>query len=696
MTAASSAPPREGLSRPLAGLPGIGSTRADYLAELDVHTLGDLLEYFPRTYVQESPERSLADLEEGQIQWLRGTVTAVDYAQGSVPRFVATLSEGKKTVDLVFFRGRYLIGRITPGMLLLVRGKVDYFRDGPQMVNPYWKLIDANAPRVDSAVYRPVYSATRRMPSQTIAQIIGKQLKIALEEIGEWFDADFLRKRKLIGRGEAYQRIHQPADARDAIAARKQLVYDELILMQLGLQLSRRLREAKLSAPAMKIDKTLDKRIRDRFSFQLTTAQEAAAWQIAGDLKRPTPMNRLLQGDVGSGKTAVAVYAMLATVANQFQSALLAPTEALADQHYLTLQNLLAGSRVRIGLFTQRAKRRGGKKLGAALANGEIDIAVGTQALIQQDIQFAKLGLVVVDEQHRLGVRQRQSMWSKGLSPHYLVMTATPIPRTLALSYLADFELSVIDEPPPGRLPINTRLIDPSRAGEAYDFIIQQVAAGRQAYIVLPQIEDDGVETGKSVLREIDRLQKGPLSKLRLAALHGRMKTTDKQTVMTSFRDRQIDVLVATTVIEVGIDVPNATVILIDQADRFGLSQLHQLRGRVGRGAQQSFCLLLSDASNSIAAARVAELARTNSGFEIAELDLKLRGPGEFFGDRQHGLPQFKIADLEKELDLLKLTRDDAQAILSRDANLTAPSHRHLREALVAQFGQSIALAQVG
>jgi len=685
----------EGLARTLAGLPGIGSARADYLAELGIHTLGDLLEYFPRTYVHESPERSIAAVEEGQIQWVRGTVVATDYAEGHHPRFVATLSEGNRWIELVFFHGRYLVGRITPGMLLLARGKVDYFRDGPRMINPYWKAIDANAPRVDLAVYRPVYSATRRLPSQTIAQIVGKQLKIALAEIHEWFDADFLARRKLLGRAEAYQRIHQPADERDAMAARRRLVYDELILMQLGLQLSRRLREAKLSAPAMKIDKTLDKRIRDRFPFQLTPAQEAAAWQIAADLKRATPMNRLLQGDVGSGKTAVAVYAMLASVANQFQSALLAPTEALADQHYLTLQNLLAGSRVRIGLFTQRSKRRGGKALGEALAAGEIDIAVGTQALIQEDIQFARLGLVIVDEQHRLGVRQRQSMWSKGLSPHYLVMTATPIPRTLSLSYLADFELSVIDEPPPGRLPIKTRLLDSTRAKEAYDFIVEQVAAGHQAYIVLPQIDDDGEDNSKSVLREIDRLQKGPLAKLRLAALHGRMKTADKQTVMTAFRDRQIDVLVATTVIEVGIDVPNATVILIDGADRFGLSQLHQLRGRVGRGAEQSYCLLLSDASDSTAAARVAELARTNSGFEIAELDLKLRGPGEFFGDRQHGLPQFKIADLERELDLLKLTRDDAQAILSRDANLTTPAHRHLREALVAQFGNSVALAQI-
>jgi ATP-dependent DNA helicase RecG len=407
-------------------------------------------------------------------------------------------------------------------------------------------------------------------------------------------------------------------------------------------------------------------------------------------------MNRLLQGDVGSGKTVVALYAMLVAVANKMQAAILAPTEVLAEQHFLTLSRLLEGSSVRIELFTNRTKRESRGKLPKELAKGHVHLAVGTQALIQQDIEFANLGLVVVDEQHKLGVRQRAVLKSKGYSPHYLVMTATPIPRSLALSYFADFDLSVIDELPPGRQPIHTRWLKPDKAIQAYGFIRKQISAGRQAYVVVPQIDDNGLEESKSVRVEFDRLSKDPLKGLRLAMLHGQMTTEEKQATMNAFRAGETDVLIATTVIEVGIDVPNSTVMLIDNAERFGLSQLHQLRGRVGRGSESSYCILISPGTTETAQERLHAMTRTNDGFEIAEMDLKLRGPGEFFGTRQHGLPQLKLADITTELDMLSQAKDDALAILAADPKLATVVHRPLRDALVRQFGNTLQLAQVG
>ena len=449
----------------------------------------------------------------------------------------------------------------------------------------------------------------------------------------------------------------------------------------------------------MRIDKTLDQRIQKRFPFELTNAQQNAIWQIVSDLKSGQPMKRLLQGDVGSGKTVVALYAMLVAVANKMQAALLAPTEVLAEQHYLTLTNLLKDSRVQVDLFTSRTRRLAKGKLDRRLAEGEVHLAIGTQALLQEKIEFANLGLVVVDEQHRLGVRQRATLSGKAAAPHYLVMTATPIPRTLALSYFADFELTTIDAMPPGRQPIQTRWLSQSQSDKAYDFVRKQVAAARQAYVVVPQIDDDAQaltgDDGKSVNQLLKKLTAGALKDLRLAPLHGQMSSEQKEQTMSAFRRGEIDVLISTTVIEVGIDVPNATVIVIDGAERFGLSQLHQLRGRVGRGTHPSHCILLSDASPD-AQARLSALTKTTSGFEIAEMDLELRGPGEFFGLRQHGLPEFKLADLKNERELLKFARDDAAELLKGDPNLRSPEHTELRHAINSQFGKTLGLALIG
>jgi ATP-dependent DNA helicase RecG len=685
------------LETPIEALDGVTPARAKAYNALGVSTLGDLLEYFPRTYQFESSELSISQLVADQIQTVRGRVVAVDYiTMRGRPRFEATIEDDTGKLALVFFNASYLRRQIHPGLLIRVQGRVKIYRNFPQMANATWRNVDETTDRIAETKFRPIYPASMKLTSGQIEKVIEEHLDDALGEVHEWFDESILEKRKLFPRRDAYRAIHRPNNEGDAIRARRRIIYDELMLMQLGLGLSRRLNDGRITAPAMRIDKLLDERIRGRFPFTLTAAQQSAIWEIVADLKSGQPMNRLLQGDVGSGKTVVALYAMLVGVANKLQSALLAPTEVLAEQHYLTLSNLLRDSNVSIDLFTSRTKRQDRSARLKALASGKLHLAVGTQALIQEDVEFANLGLVVVDEQHKLGVRQRAVLKGKGLAPHYLVMTATPIPRTLALSYFADFDVSVIDALPPGRSPIRTKWLKPTRADEAYAFIRKEVETGRQAYIVLPQIDDNGIDDSKSVVSEHERLSKGPLSELRLGLLHGQMKTDQKKEAMTRFRDREIDVLVATTVIEVGIDVPNATVMLIDNAERFGLSQLHQLRGRVGRGEHASHCLLISEANSETAQARMNAMSQTGDGFEIAEMDLKLRGPGEFFGTRQHGLPEFKLADVTNEMELLQQAREDALEILAKDSRLMSLPHTHLRQALIKQLGPTLALAQIG
>jgi len=681
------------LARPIDLLQGVGPTRAKRFRALGVNTLGDLLEYFPRDYQHESAELDIAQLRPEQIQTVRGEVVAVNYIPARPrPRFEATIEDGTGKCALVWFNASWLRTQIHPGTWIRVKGKVRFYRNLPQMAQPKYEVIEKQEAKVGQERFAAIYPASEGLPSDVIARLIQENLDEALSGVEEWFDGEYLEKRKLLTRVQAYRWMHVPADLRQAMSARRRLVYDELILMQLGLGISKRLRQGRMSAPMMRIDKLLDERIRARFPFQLTGAQESAVFDIIKDLQSGQPMNRLLQGDVGSGKTVVALYAMLVAVANRMQSAILAPTEVLAEQHYLTLSNLLRDSAVCLELYTSRTKRAS-KKITKKLADGTIHLAIGTQALIQEDIEFANLGLVVVDEQHRLGVRQRAILKNKGYSPHYLVMTATPIPRTLALSYFADFDVSTIDELPPGRQAIKTRWLKPQQAGQAYDFLREQVGKGRQGYIVLPQIDDDGLEESKSVLKEYERLGKGALSGLKLAALHGQMATDEKQRIMNDFRDRKIDVLVSTTVIEVGIDMPNATVMIIDNADSFGLSQLHQLRGRVGRGKEASTCILLAEGLTESAQQRLNTLVRTGNGFDIAEMDLQLRGPGEFFGTRQHGLPEFKLADLTSEMALLQVARDDALALLAADPSLTG--HPTLKRALRQQVGAGIDLAQI-
>ncbi|MDP9175338.1 MAG: ATP-dependent DNA helicase RecG [Planctomycetota bacterium] len=685
------------LSQSIAELEGVGNVRASQLRGIGIGTLGELIEYFPRDYQFESEEKPIASLRAEEIGIARGEVTAVNYIAGrGRPRFEATLSQEQERLSLVFFNGAYLRRQIHPGLMLRVRGMVRYFRGLPQMSNPKWEIVAESTEAIADSKLRPIYPASGRLTSEVIDRLIQANAEHALAAVPEWFAPELLARRKLMGRAEAYRAIHHPKDQRQAVSARRRLIYDELMLMQVGLAMSHRLSNDRISAPVLRIDKTLDRRIQARFPFDLTEAQKGAIWEIVGDIKSGRPMKRLLQGDVGSGKTVVALYAILVTIANKMQAVLLAPTEVLAEQHFLTMKSLLRDSRVNVDLVTSRTRRQAKSTLSERLASGEIHLAVGTQALLEETIEFGNLGLIVVDEQHRLGVRQRATLTDKATCPHYLVMTATPIPRTLALSYFADFQLSVIEQLPPGRLPIQTKWLRQSQSAKAYAFLRERAGEGRQAYIVLPQIDDDGGEEAKSVTRHLARLTAGPLAGLRLAALHGQLSAEEKQRTMSAFRAGEIDALVATTVIEVGIDVPNAAVMIIEEAERFGLSQLHQLRGRVGRGAHPSHCILMSDSVSDGATDRLSAMVSTSSGFEIAEMDLKLRGPGEFFGTRQHGLPELKLADLTSEMDLLLLAKEDAQALLADDPRLSKSIHMPLRAAVLKQFGETLGLAQIG
>jgi ATP-dependent DNA helicase RecG len=484
---------------------------------------------------------------------------------------------------------------------------------------------------------------------------------------------------------EALREIHFPSSFAARDAARRRLAYEELFLLQLALA-RRRLRQMLEEKPhRIAVDARLDARIRARFPFALTAAQDRVVAEIRGDVAAPRPMNRLLQGDVGSGKTLVAAYALLAAVANGLQAALLAPTAILAEQHLATLSRYLAGSKVRLELVSGAGTAGQKREARREVAAGGVDIVVGTHALLDEDVRFGRLGLVVVDEQHKFGVLQRSALRRKGLSPDLLVMSATPIPRTLTLTLFGDLDLSVIDEMPPGRRPVATALAEEGDRARVYEWVRAEIARGRRAYHVVPLVEEDEEQPLRSVKRFAEELRAGPFRGIGVGVLHGRMKPRDKDAAMEAFRSGATPLLVATSVVEVGVDVPEATVLLVEHAERFGLAQLHQLRGRVGRGAHASRAVLFHHAETEAARARLAALCDTNDGFRIAEEDLRIRGPGEFLGTRQHGVPELRVANLVGDAALLAAAREDAFALAKRDPGLEGEG-LPARRALEARF----------
>ncbi|MCP4248263.1 MAG: ATP-dependent DNA helicase RecG [bacterium] len=686
------------LDTPVQYVRGVGPVRAGQLAALGIETVGDLVEHFPFRYDVRPPSKPIGELVLDETATVVGQIRAVrSRGRGRDTRVTASVEDGTGRCTVQWYHSPHLTERLQHGDVIRLTGKVGVYRDQATFANPTFTIPDPeDDPLADDVTrFEPVYRATAELSSRQIARIVRTALPEVADRIGDILPEALRRERKLPPRRTSVERYHHPTRQEDIEVARRRLAYDELLLMQLAVLGKRQ--HARTSQPAAKVtvSEQIDRRIRSRFPFMLTAAQESAVGEIVADLARDRPMRRLLQADVGAGKTAVAVYAILATIANRRQAALLAPTEVLAAQHHAKIAQYLRGSRVRIGYLVGGMPKSKRDALLGDIAAGRIDLVVGTHALLGEDVRFAGLGLVVVDEQQRFGVTQRANLRAKGPAPHYLVLTATPIPRTMAMTVFGDLDVSTIREPPPGRGRVHTRLIRSESQDEAWRFVRERLHDGERAFVVCPLVEEGEDASNKAAKVEVDRLGSGPLADFRLGLLHGRLKSAEKERVMNAFREGRLDVLVTTTVVEVGVDVPEATVMVIQQAERFGLSQLHQLRGRIGRGGRDGHCLLLSDAWGEEARVRLGTLVETTDGFRIAEQDLKLRGPGELIGRHQHGFPAFRAADLFKDLDLLQLARDDAARIVRRDPTLTSAEHRALRTALWRRFGEALALIDV-
>lgn len=684
------------LSMPVQFLKGVGPARAKTFAQMGVETVSDLLEYFPRDWNFIPEAVKINQLRPNQTLAVIGMVESTDYQNyRRQPIFEAMISDDTGICRIIWFHGGYLRNQLEPGQIVLASGKVTLYKHQLQLTNPKFLILDEHHPEPAEYLGGGVYPASSRLSSMQIKRIIKPVLDHINELIPEFFDKGFLKKKSLIGRKDAFAWIHQPPDEKKVAQAKRRLKYDELFLMQLGLALRRyKVRHFSSAAPC-KCNEQIDSRIRKRFPFLLTEDQDNSIAEITMDMSKSKPMNRLLQGDVSSGKTVVALYAALLAVANKMQVAIMAPTEILAGQHFVSIERYLKNSDVERLLITGGLIGKKREEFLDKIKQGTIDIVVGTVALLQSDIKFQNLGLVVIDEQHKFGVHQRAQL-RKQTTPHCLVMTATPIPRTLAMTAFGDLDVSIIRHCPPGRGTVVTRWINPNDRQKAYSFIRERLRAKKQAYFVYPRItavEENG--DVKAATNEWHHLSKDIFPEFTVELLHGRMPSAKKQQVMAEFRKGKIDVLVSTIVVEVGVDVPNATIMVIEGADRFGLAQLHQLRGRIGRSEAKSYCFLFAETENETAKNRLEIMTRSNDGFEIAEQDLQLRGPGEMFSTRQHGLPDLKIANIIEDYDLLVMARKDAFEIVSQDPMLLSSEHRNIRLALISKFGDSLGLADV-
>jgi ATP-dependent DNA helicase RecG len=682
---------------PVQFLKGVGPARSKTFAELGVQTAADLLEYYPRDWQFLPAPVRIGEIEPEQNVTVAGLVESVDYqSYRRPPIFEAIIADETGICRVIWFHGAFLRKQLTAGKTLLVSGTVSEYKHQLQLVNPKFVILDEAHDAHTEHLSPAVYPATAQLSSNQIKHIIKPLIGQIDNLVNEFYTSDFRTNANLITRASAFAWIHEPPDEEKLSQAKRRLKYDELFLMQLGLALRRYKVQHFATAVPMKLTDEIDTRIRKRFPFLLTEDQNNVIAEIAADMGNAKPMNRLLQGDVGSGKTVVALYAALLAIANKTQVAIMAPTEILASQHFLNIERFLKDSNVRRCLITGGLAGAKRKELLQEISSGNMDIVVGTVALLQEDIQFGNCGLVVIDEQHKFGVHQRGGL-RKQTNPHCLVMTATPIPRTLAMTAFGDLDVSIIKHSPPGRGKIMTRLVEPHNRQKAYEFIRERLKAKKQAYFVYPRISGSE-ENGdvKAATEEHKILQTRIFSNFRVELLHGQMPTAKKEEIMADFRKGKIDVLVSTVVIEVGVDVPNATIMVIEEADRFGLAQLHQLRGRIGRGASNSYCLLFAQTENEVAKSRLEVMTRSNDGFEIAEQDLRIRGPGELFSTRQHGLPDLKIANIVDDFDLLMMARKNAFELVGEDPMLRGPDHKNIRTALIARFGETLGLADVG
>jgi ATP-dependent DNA helicase RecG len=664
---------------------GVGPKRAKLLKKLGINTVEDLLFYFPKDYENRSDILKIEDLKVGEKQTFRG------YIAGS-PREIKTskviitkvpVKDGTGAVELVWYNQPYIKNNFKIGEEYIINGKLQ-FKYGQLIVeNPV--LEKSEDFKLNTGRIVPIYGLTEGLTQNAIRKIMFNALHDYVQEVEEFFDEEFLSEKGLMDIKNALININFPQNEAYLEQAKYRFKYQELFLLQMALFLMKRSVKGK---KGIKFERVELKPFLMGLPFKLTSAQIKVLKEIIADMNSHKVMNRLVQGDVGSGKTVVAACSMYIAAKNGYQVAMMAPTEILAKQHYHTLKELFRNTDIKIGLLSGSISPSNKKEVLEKIKNGDYDIVVGTHALIEDNVIFNNLGFCITDEQHRFGVRQRALLTQKGENPDVLVMTATPIPRTLALILYGDLDISIIDQLPPGRKKVKTYVISSSVRKKAYEFAMKEVKKGRQVYVVCPLIEESDKINAMSAEIVYREIYEDAFKEAKVGLLHGKMTDSDKEKVMEEFVNGKIDILVSTTVIEVGVNVPNATVMIVENAERFGLAQLHQLRGRVGRSEFQSYCILISYSNSDIAKKRLGVLAQTSDGFKIAEKDLEIRGPGEFLGLRQHGLPEFKIANIFEDIDVLKRVQKDVEELLEKDPKLE--NYPKLRSILLNQFYQKL------
>ena len=690
----------EVLATPVQFLKGVGPPRAELFAKLGVFAARDLVFFFPRDYQDLTDVRSVPELEEGVPLSVRGVVEEIDQRSSQPGRSIlgVLVRQDRWYLRAIWFNQPFMRDKFERGQHVLLFGKPKYAGGRWEMSHPRveWLETEYESP---AAQLQPVYPLTEGLKQHQVRQAVEQALASCLDLLEEVFPQQLLVEYRLLPLRDALPKIHFPQTRDELEQARRRLIFQELYILQLALAIRRHQLHDLRHAPPMPATAKIDARIRRLLPFELTPDQNQSLREITADLAQDRPMNRLLQGEVGSGKTIVAVYAMMLTVAHGYQAAMMAPTEVLARQHAETLGRVLERSQVRIGLLTGGLGRSERTQLLERIAAGEIDVVIGTQAIVHSVQQFAKLGLVIIDEQHKFGVRQRAALKQAGVAPHYLVMTATPIPRSISMTLFGDLDVSTIRHSPPGRQPVHTYLIEPARQPQWWEFVRKKIGEGHQVYVVAPLVvdsEDENLEDVQSAERAYEQLTNGELADFRVDLLHGRMGPEEKDHALRTFRRRETQVLVSTSVIEVGVDVPNATLMTIQGAERFGLAQLHQLRGRISRGTHAGYCGVFVEPQSEDANVRLNAFARTTDGFELSEIDFRLRGPGDLLGTRQHGLPPLRIADLHRDAELLEEARRAAQQLVPTDPGLAAPAHALLRRMVLTRYGEALDLGDVG
>ena len=669
---------------PVRYLKGVGPKTAERFEKLDILTLSDLLCHYPRRYLDFSKPYSIAEAPADTECVVKAEVFAKPGGRilpGGRRMERITAGDDVSSLEITWFNNPYAAQKLELGQEYYFQGIVTGGMLRRQMVNPQVRT-DA---QVKSSPFEAVYPQTEGLTSSAIAKCV-RQLLPHAELLPDPLPSEMLKKYRLLSKADAVRAIHCPATEEEAFAARRRLIYEELLVLQLGIGRMKNHGAASTGAPMKKADASP---FWESLSFSPTGAQRRAVEEILTDMSGETSMNRLLQGDVGSGKTLVAAAAIWACIRAGYQAALLAPTEILASQHAENLNRLLSPFGMRVALLTGGMKAAARRTTLAAIRDDEADLIVGTHAILSEGVEFARLGLAVVDEQHRFGVRQRGLLAEKAANPHLLVMSATPIPRTLGLLMYGDLDISILDELPPGRKPVKTRCITGKKRADLYGFLDREIDSGRQVYIVCPAIEDAGGSGLNAVKSYYEDIAKAYLPDRRVGLMHGKLKPKEKAEVMDDFKSGRLDALVSTTVIEVGVDVPNATVMVIENAERYGLSALHQLRGRVGRGAAESWCFLVSDNASESVQKRLKFLCSTSDGFAVAQYDLETRGPGDFFGSRQHGLPTLQIADLMNDTRTLHAAQSEAVALLAEDPLLERPEHALLARQVEQMFDKA-------